>query len=150
MWIPDSAGQTFQAKIIKLKNADPGIEKFSIVHDSLQINFSKPVLNLSIIGQGGQIVYNALSTDHVSYLISQQDTYLRVSYTTDDSIKYFLNPVFRSKGEMGNRISVVKDNLTMNLGGFFPGLFIFLAYVGMYWLFIIKKYWYKKQFFEST
>jgi hypothetical protein len=39
---------------------------------------------------------------------------------------------------MGNRISVVKENLTMNLGGFFPGLLIFLIYFALYWLFILK------------
>jgi hypothetical protein len=101
--IPQIASMTFPEKIDMLKRSSPAIERVSVDSGRLSVRFSVPVYDLSITGQGGLKVYATDITTRIDFTIRPEDTYLRVSYMTSDSIRYFLNPVHRSNGRMGNR-----------------------------------------------
>ena len=101
--IPQQPVMSFQEKIEKLRKSGPALRKLTVDSSLLRVLFSAPVYDLTITGQGGRIVWQVSQTDSVGYTILPQDTYLRVSYTTSDSLTYYLNPVFRYQGRIGNR-----------------------------------------------
>jgi hypothetical protein len=109
--IPQIASMTFPEKIDMLKRSSPAIERVSVDSGRLSVRFSVPVYDLSITGQGGLKVYATDITTRIDFTIRPEDTYLRVSYMTSDSIRYFLNPVHRSNGRMGNRRDFSTESL---------------------------------------
>jgi hypothetical protein len=63
--------------------------------DSLTILVDRPVNQLNLYGQGGVRRVNGVRTNTISYLISEDDTYLRTEVHQDHCV-WYLNPVVRT------------------------------------------------------
>lgn len=104
--IPQDTTVTFLQKIAWLKAASPALVSVSTDSSLFQVRFNQMVREVVVTGQGGVICWQADSTQFISHPIRPEDTYLRVSYTTGDGIRYHLNPVCRYQGVIGNRRQV--------------------------------------------
>jgi len=93
----------FKEKIALLKAASPALLSVSADSSRFLVRFSEPVSALVVTGQGGEIRWQADSATGVDLSILPEDTYLRVSYRTKDGIRYYLNPICRFRGIIGNR-----------------------------------------------
>jgi len=101
--VPQRADMTFREKANMLQQASPSILSLSVDSGILKVRFSAWVKDLSITGQHAALRHYVDSAMSMDYSLRVEDTYLRLSYMTSDSIRYFLNPVYRSDGKTGNR-----------------------------------------------
>lgn len=109
VWIPHKPPIPFGVKIGLLRNSNPALEKLSADSGSFKASFSEKVHDIVLTGQGGRKVLEMKEANSLEYTIRDEDTYLRLSYMTADSIKYFLNPVVRYDGRnIGNRRRISK------------------------------------------
>ena len=100
---PERLRADFALKRRVIRKASPALGEMVVDGDVLRVRFLEPVYKFSIIGQGGVRIMEADSTLSVDFAISRAHTYLRLSYATADGIQWFLNPVFRFQGRLGNR-----------------------------------------------
>jgi hypothetical protein len=103
MQIPQDTGMTFLQKIAMMKAATPALLSVSADSSVFHVRFSSLVSDVVVTGQGGLVRWKSDSTTEILLPIEQTDTYLRTSYTTQDGIRYHLNPVCRYNGVIGNR-----------------------------------------------
>jgi hypothetical protein len=103
MQIPQDTGMTFLQKIAMMKAASPALLSVSADSSVFHVRFSSLVSDVVVTGQGGLVRWKSDSTTEILLPIEQTDTYLRTSYTTQDGIRYHLNPVCRYNGVIGNR-----------------------------------------------
>ncbi len=61
--------------------------------------FEKPVPEIQLIGQDGQLKHKAVNTNTVSYTFQPDDTYIRVQAYHHNDSRLFLNPVLRWDGQ---------------------------------------------------
>lgn len=102
--IPQRAEMSFVQKADMLRRASPSLSSLTVDSLSLRAEFSSMVRELVVTGQGGEVRMRADSARSLAYPIRQDDTYLRISYTTSDGIRYHLNPVYRTDARgLGNR-----------------------------------------------
>lgn len=94
---------TFLQKIAMMKAATPALLSVSADSSVFHVRFSSLVSDVVVTGQGGLVRWKSDSTTEILLPIEQTDTYLRTSYTTQDGIRYHLNPVCRYNGVIGNR-----------------------------------------------
>lgn len=83
--------QIWQGKTIHL----PLLQSFLVKDDTLQVTFSLPAKEISVIGQNGSLLQQKAGTDSVSFVLRKQEPYARVVATYNDGIQLLLNPVFR-------------------------------------------------------
>lgn len=107
VWIPHHPPIPFPEKIRTVKSSSPSIQSLTADSGMLRLSFRAPVYELTLTGQGGRVLLSKDSLPAGFMLerpFSEEDTYVRVSYRTDDGIRYFLNPVVRYDGvRIGNR-----------------------------------------------
>jgi hypothetical protein len=101
--IPQDTTMTFQEKIAMLKAASPSLISISADSSRFHVRFDKAVSELVVTGQGGLVRWQSDRASEILLPIAPTDTYLRVSYRTEDGIRYHLNPVCRFQGVIGNR-----------------------------------------------
>lgn len=110
VWIPHEKPIPFKEKSALLRKSGPAIESMRVDSGMLRLKFSANVYGLCLVGQGGRKMMETGETRELIYPIKKEDTYLRVAYTTSDSIRYFLNPILRYDGRtIGNRKSVARQ-----------------------------------------
>ena len=85
--------QIWQGKAIHL----PSLQNFVVKEDTVQVAFSLPAKDISVIGQNGSLLQHKAGTDSVSFVLGKQEPYARVVATYNDGIQLLLNPVFRYK-----------------------------------------------------
>ncbi len=85
--------QIWQGKAIHL----PSLQNFVVKEDTVQVTFSLPAKEISVIGQNGNLLQQKINTDSVSFVLRKRDPYARVVATYNDGIQLLLNPVFRYK-----------------------------------------------------
>lgn len=85
--------QIWQGKGIRL----PSLQNFVVKEDTVQVTFSLPAKEISVIGQNGSLLQQNENTDSVSFVFGKQEPYGRVVATYNDGIQILLNPVFHYK-----------------------------------------------------
>ena len=83
--------QIWQGKAIHL----PLLQSFVVKEDTVQVTFSLPAKEISVIGQNGSLLQQKVNTDSAFFVLRKQDPYARVVATYNDGIQLVLNPVFR-------------------------------------------------------
>jgi len=101
--IPQRPEMSFQEKATMLRNADTRLRRLRVNSAALQAEFSAMVYQLEVVGQGGVLRWRADSLQTMRLPIRPEDTYLRVSFSTPDGIRYHLNPVCRTGDAPGMR-----------------------------------------------
>lgn len=94
--IPQRPEMSFTKKATMLRNADTRLRRLQVDSAALQAEFSAMVYQLEVVGQGGVLRWRADSLQTMRLPIRPGDTYLRVSFSTSDGIRYHLNPVCRT------------------------------------------------------
>jgi len=107
------------------------IKKIKINENQLSVVISHPAKEFRFIGQNGKLLQVVENTDSAAYTIKKEDTYVRTEIVFSDSIKFYLNPVFKYQNQLPSlkdniKIDVVKTALFRILLGF---LIIFLIFI---------------------
>lgn len=76
----------------------PTLKNFSLINDTLRVEFTKPAIEIKFIGQNGKVLSTTTGTTSFFYVIQQTDTYVRTAAKFADSTEIFLNPIFRHTG----------------------------------------------------
>lgn len=75
----------------------PELEDFILKKDTVQVKFSLPAKEISVIGQNGNVLLQKKDVDSIAFVLTKEATYARVVATYNDDIQILLNPVFRYK-----------------------------------------------------
>ena len=107
------------------------IKKIKINENQLSVVISHPAKEFRFIGQNGKLLQVVENTDSAAYTIKKEDTYVRTEIVFSDSVKFYLNPVFKYQNQLPSlkdniKIDVVKTALFRILLGF---LIIFLIFI---------------------
>lgn len=96
--VPQRPEMSFPEKAAMLRHADTRLRRLRVDSAALQAEFSAMVYQVEVVGQGGVVRWRADSLQAIRLPIRPDDTYLRVSFSTPDGIRYHLNPVCRTGG----------------------------------------------------
>jgi hypothetical protein len=89
------------------------LKSVSVVNDTLFVELSEKAKLFAFIGQNGIVKSNVVDTNLAVYPIALSDTYVRTEITFDNGNKFYLNPVYRYKGDapveqLNSKIDYVK------------------------------------------
>jgi hypothetical protein len=96
------SGETHALKVDRFKDLSV-VNHVKLIGDSLNINFSHPVLFVTFYGQGGdtlKYIHHGERTSTVGYTTRPQDTYVRAEIYLANGDWVYLNPVFRYEDEL--------------------------------------------------
>jgi hypothetical protein len=104
------SGKSFGARINMLEGTDfikraedhrriPMLESVIVRGDTLFVEVSKMAGAFTFIGQNGIIKKSSTNTERAFYPIAENDSYIRTEIIFPDNSQFFLNPVFRYRGE---------------------------------------------------
>ncbi len=80
------------------RQTDNILKSFTIVDDTINVKFTKPLSRIRAIGQNGTLLKKAVDTDELRYVIQPDDSYIRLEAQTS-ALAYFFNPVIRYDGK---------------------------------------------------
>ncbi|WP_430405899.1 PHP domain-containing protein [Fluviicola sp.] len=113
----------------KCKN---NFEKCQLSEDRLTVKFAIPADTIFFIGQGGSVKYRVIKSDHASYKLKTNDTYIRIVAKNYESAIY-LNPVIRYDTKVPyNSLKVPKEKMLQT--GLFRAFVIGILYFPFRWL----------------
>lgn len=73
------------------------LTSMQVTHDTLRVNLTKEMDTVRLMGQGGEVRWQAEQVSYIEYPIQMEDTYLRVEASTSD-MAYYFNPIVRYNG----------------------------------------------------
>jgi hypothetical protein len=94
--VPDR--EQFDEKVSLLRNADISLESLEVNGDTINISFREKVYDFSCTGQNGKTDFAKDSLSGIAIPFPKTQSYMRMSFTTKDGIRYFLSPLFRYAG----------------------------------------------------
>ncbi len=115
------SGNAFGARINMLEGTDfikraedhrkiPTLNSVVVRGDTLFVEVSKKAGAFTFIGQNGIIKKSSTNTDKAFYAISENDSYIRTEIIFPDNTQFFLNPVFRYRGEKPGKPALPEIN----------------------------------------
>ena len=75
----------------------PVLKSFIVITDAIHVKFSLPAKSIIVSGENGRLLYKICDKDSVSYKLSKQEPYARVTAVYNSGTQLLLNPVFRYK-----------------------------------------------------
>jgi hypothetical protein len=91
-------GEPWEEKVEKLHNL-PKLSKVELLGDTLKVAVNKTAAQIRFIGQDGLLLDSLTNVKEASYLISDEDTYVRTEIHFPNRTAYYLNPVIRYDGD---------------------------------------------------
>lgn len=149
MRIAKIPGELIEERIQRLKYELPGLKKFTVAGDTIQLAITKMAKQIQIIGQNGKILQVSDAVSNVVYVMQQQDNYIRAAITFEDGTEIFLNPVFRYSGTSVLEKAGPLINSDKTLLFFVSGLIIFSAWCAYVITFLFGKLLWKHRREES-
>jgi len=106
VWLPQIHNEPLVSKSIKVRNLQSLISDVSLVDSMLSVKLSRPVAEIRVIGDQGQLRFNEYNTKTLHYPFSFKEHYVRVELSLEDGTRFYLNPIFRGgAGEWQSRNS---------------------------------------------
>lgn len=127
----------------RIRNNLPLLEHCTILHDTLIVSFSRPASEIHFVGQGGKILQSNCGLINASYPIKNSDTYVRTEAIFSDSVKIYLNPIFRYKSHpfiLKSNYVINKSNTTFTR---FIGIMILMS-----WLLVILRLIFGREYLD--
>lgn len=90
-------GEPMEEKI-KKAHALPKLSMVELNGDTLRVGVNKMAAQIRFIGQDGALLDSILSTNEASYIIKDQDPYVRTEIHFPNRTAYYLNPIIRYDG----------------------------------------------------
>jgi hypothetical protein len=90
-------GEPWEEKVEKLHNL-PKLSNVELIGDTLVVAVNKMAAQFRFIGQEGVLLDSAVNVKEASYLIREEDTYVRTEIHFPNRTAYYLNPVIRYDG----------------------------------------------------
>ena len=75
-------------------NAIPQVQSLTVRHDTIDALMTQTANEVTITGQNGKVLALARHTDRISYRITPDDRYARVTFKYANGTEILLNPVF--------------------------------------------------------
>lgn len=97
-------------------------------NDTVSVKFAIPADTILFIGQGGSVKHKVIKSDHASYKLKKNDTYIRIVAKNYESGIY-LNPIIRYNGKVplnSLKVPEVKMLQTWLFRAFMIGILYFL------------------------
>lgn len=114
----------------RIKSNLPYLKYCNLQGDSLQVKFSKAATQIRFSGDGGEILSVIKDQDSWAYKIKPGNSYVRVSAFFPDGSEIYLNPVFRTNGEMHALSSSYSVNRSKSNLFSLAGAFILISWAG--------------------
>ena len=99
-------GEALNKKVKRLEKELPYITQVELRDDTLLISASKPFSEIRFIGQDGKLLDVKNDSHAASYVIQQEDAYVRTEVEFKDGTTLYLNPITRHESE-----GIVKQRL---------------------------------------
>lgn len=136
IWRP--SGESIEAKI-KRTRVLPMLLRHDIHNDTLFVQCDSVADSVRFIGQGGNVLKTVTGADRSYYLLTENDTYIRVEIHIGPESALYMNPVCRYDGVAPAKIPAPAINTwktwILRIVGFASLLFIVLN------VFLIRKRW---------
>jgi hypothetical protein len=91
-------GEPMEEKIKKAHDL-PKLSKVELDGDTLTVQVNRSASQIRFFGQGGVLLDSVMNTNEASYLIKDQDPYVRTEIHFPNQTAYYLNPVVRYDGD---------------------------------------------------
>jgi hypothetical protein len=112
----------------RIKSKLPYLKYCKLLGDSLEVKFSNVATQIRFSGDGGEILSVKKAQDSWAYKIKPGNSYVRVSAFFPDGTEIYLNPVFRTNGEMHGECSSYSVNRSKSNLFCLAGVFILIAW----------------------
>jgi len=115
---------------IKLSKNIPFITQVNLKGDTLEVAASQLARTITFIGQEGKVLETVTNTKSTTYVIKEDDTYVRTVFNYPDNTSLCLNPVVRYSGEqvMSLKTAQVNTRATLYLRIVYFLIFLTIAY----------------------
>lgn len=91
-------GEDITHRMIRLKSQLPCLKHLRVNQDTIQLSLSTSANAIEFIGQGGKSLKVVNNSSNASYVIRNEDTYVRAAIHFDNATDIYLNPIFRFTG----------------------------------------------------
>lgn len=98
--------ETHQQKQKRLEKNLPYLKQAALKDDTLVISASKPIKEAVFIGQNAKILKTQKNVIQASYIINDDDNYVRTVLKFDDGTSLYLNPITRHEND-----TIIKQRL---------------------------------------
>ena len=106
VWLPQIHNEPLVSKSIKVRNLQSLISGISLVDSILTVKLNRPVAEIRVVGDQGQLRFNEYNAKILRYPFSFKEHYVRVELSLEDGTRFYLNPIFRGgAGEWQSRNS---------------------------------------------
>jgi hypothetical protein len=95
----------------------PMVREVNLKDDTLSVRVDQTAEEIHFIGQNGTIMHTAFDSTTASYIIREDDSYIRTVFRFADGTSVYLNPVIRHDGEKpaSMRTAVIDQTTTLIL-----------------------------------
>lgn len=131
MKIGTLSGEGNEQRKERIRSNLPYLKYCKLRGDSLEVKFSKTANRIQVSGDGGDILSVMDNQDSSAYKIKPGNSYVRVSAFFPDGTQIYLNPVFRTNGEMHTGSSSYIFNRSKSNIFSLAGVFILLSWAGL-------------------
>jgi len=115
----------------RIKTNLPYLRYCKLQGDSLEVKFSQVASQIQLSGDGGDILSVMKEQDSCVYKMKPGNSYVRVSAFFPDRSEIYLNPVFRTNGEMHVTSSGYSVNRSKSNLFFLAGAFILISWANI-------------------
>ncbi|PLX11389.1 MAG: hypothetical protein C0598_08315, partial [Marinilabiliales bacterium] len=126
--------EDMKVKYARAKNI-PFLKSARLFGDTLKIEISEKARTFQFIGQDGKIKETFKNKYQASYVIKDDDTYIRTKITFPDNSSIYLNPVIRYSGE--KPVSKISSSIDQRATNFLRIIYFLIALTAVY--FYVKR-----------
>jgi hypothetical protein len=113
----------------RIRNVLPYLKSCQLQNDSLIVEFNQPASRIQFIGQGGKVIETSNDVCKAIYSIEPNDRYVRTAAIFSDSVKIYLNPVYRYSSQPFIHQGGFTLNKSKTIFMRSIGIFVFMGWV---------------------